>query len=418
VLKHPVCQGKYWGLKVKNVVIISNNSGGGHRQTARILAQRLGDEGWNPNIVSIYQDIFPDYFRFFGFEGEKFYNKLILTKGMTQLIYRLFFMCAYYLLILPNQQKFAARLAEVWQQKQPDLVISVIPLLNQVIASSLKQITLQIPFVIVQTDLFEFHEPFWLTPTGSWFVSDNRTYTIVGTEEAYQQVLSLFVSDKCRVFKLPGTIIDPCFLNKPDFDKEAERKRVGLEAGQPVGLLLYGGFAPDRLLGTAKVLNRLENKVQFIFICGQNEKLKHHLSGLDTRYNKVVVGYTSQVPYYMHLSDFLIGKPGPGTIMEGIATGLPLLLDTRKVIVHEAPNIKWVERYGFGLQFNTPAQLLSQIEKLTLSEVYHPLKRRVSAYENRAVLEIPAIIDKITAHFERSNPVASRPATVSTRPCN
>jgi 1,2-diacylglycerol 3-beta-galactosyltransferase len=297
---------------VKKVLIISNNSGGGHRQTARILAQTLRASGWEPKIISIYQDVFADYFQLFGVEGEKFYNKLVLTKEMTRLIYRLFFICAYYLIILPNRQKFATRLTNIWQQEQPDLVISVIPLLNQIIASSLRQMTSRIPFVIVQTDLFEFHEPFWLTPKGTWFVSDEQTYTIVGTEEAYQQVLSLSTLDKCRVFKLSGTIIDPCFLKKPDFDRGVERKKLGLEPNQPVGLFLYGRFPPHRLLNTAKALNRLENKTQFIFICGQNESLRDRLNALETRYNKVVVGSTSQVPYYMHLSDFLIGKPGPG----------------------------------------------------------------------------------------------------------
>jgi UDP-N-acetylglucosamine:LPS N-acetylglucosamine transferase len=100
---------------VKKVLIISNNSGGGHRQTARILAQTLSASGWEPKIISIYQDVFADYFQLFGVEGEKFYNKLVLTKEMTRLIYRLFFICAYYLIILPNRQKFATRLTNIWQ---------------------------------------------------------------------------------------------------------------------------------------------------------------------------------------------------------------------------------------------------------------------------------------------------------------
>lgn len=388
---------------MKKVLIISNNSGGGHRQTARILAKTLTQQGWSPEIISIYQDIFPEHFKLFGIEGEDIYNNLILTKEMTWIVYRLFFICAYYLIILPNRQNFRQRLAEFWQQKQPDLVISVIPLLNQIIAVSLRQTTPKIPFAIVQTDLFEFHETFWLTPKGSWFVADDHTYTIVGTEEAYQQLLSWFVSDKCRVFKLSGTIIDPCFLKKPNFNKGAERKRLGLDPNLPIGLFLYGGFAPNRLLKMAKALNQLGDKTQFIYICGHNKRLQQGLSALETRYKKVVVGYTSQTPYYMHLSDFLIGKSGPGTIMEGIAANLPLLLDMNKVILHESQNIDWVERHGFGRQFKSTAQLLSLIETIILPEVYQPLKKQVSAYENRAAREISGIIDTIMAHFHKLN---------------
>ena len=104
----------------------------------------------------------------------------------------------------------------------------------------------------------------------------------------------------------------------------------------------------------------------------------------------------------MHLSDFLIGKPGPGTIMEGLAANLPLLMDISNVIIHESRNIEWVERHGFGLPFNHTTQLLARIEEMTQPEIYTPLKRRVSAYENRAVLEIPGIIETIMTHFHRN----------------
>jgi 1,2-diacylglycerol 3-beta-galactosyltransferase len=386
---------------VKKVLILSNNSGGGHQKTARILAQTLSRHGWQPHIISTFRELFSDYFQLFGIEGEVFYNKLVLTKEMTHFIYRLFFISAYYFIIQPNRHLFAQRFATFWRQEQPNLIISVIPLLNQVVANSLTRIKQAIPFVIIQTDLFEYHETFWLTPTGTWFVVDDKTYTVVGTEEAYQQVLSLFVSDQSRVFKMSGNIIDPHFLEEPEGDLCAERKALGLDPEKPVGLFLYGGFAPNRVLKAAKALNRLDKQVQFIFICGKNQPLKGRLEALETRYNKVVVGYTSQVPYYMHLSDFLIGKPGPGTIMEGLAADLPLLMDVSSVIIHESRNIEWVERHGFGLPFNHTAQLLARIEELTRPEIYDPLKRRVSAYENWAVLEIPGVIETIVAHFQR-----------------
>ncbi|MCB0214202.1 MAG: hypothetical protein KDJ52_32990 [Anaerolineae bacterium] len=398
---------------MKKVLIISNNSGGGHRHTAGTLTQALTQYGWQPEVVSIYQEIFPDYFNILGIEGEAFYNKLVLTREMTGFVYRLFFICAYYLIMVPHRQKLAKRLAEFLAQKQPDLVISLIPGLNQIIADSVRQVEPPIPFAILQTDLFEFHEPFWLTPKGSWFVADDHTYTIVGTDEAYQQVCSMFVTDTERVFKLSGTLINPCFFEKPQFDIAAERRILGLASDRPVGLFLYGGFAPHRVLKAAKALNRLGSEAQFIFICGKNEVLKHRLEAVATRYNKVVVGYTSQVPYYMHLSDFLIGKPGPGTIMEGLAANLPLLMDISNVIIHESNNIAWVERYGFGLSFNDTTQLLARIEELSRPDVYDPLKRRVSAYQNRAVLEILGIIETIMDHFQARQAASVEPKPIT-----
>jgi hypothetical protein len=49
-------------LKVKHrekSLILSNDSSGGHQQTARILAQTLCQHGWQPQIISTYREIFP-----------------------------------------------------------------------------------------------------------------------------------------------------------------------------------------------------------------------------------------------------------------------------------------------------------------------------------------------------------------------
>ena len=384
---------------MRKVVILANNSGGGHQQTARILAQTLRDHGWTPQVVSIYRDIFPNHFQFFGWEGEAFYNNFILMREMPSFIYRAFFITAYYGIIQPRHRVLAQQLAAFWQQSQPDLVISVIPLLNQVIAESLTLIEPPPPFAIIQTDLFEFHEPFWLTPSGTWFVADDKTYTIVGTEEAHQQVRSQFVADPARVFKLTGQIIDPCFNKKPTFNRGVARQKLGLDPAKLVGLLLYGSVAPHRLLSIAQALNRLGDQVQFIFICGKNEKLRQRLEALPTRYAKVVVGYTSELPHIMHLSDFLIGKPGPGTIMEGSAAGLPLLLDGQRVIIHESQNIAWVERQGLGVSFRDMGQLCAHIQTLISSPEDHPLKTQGQIYENRAIEEFPGVIEAIVAHF-------------------
>ena len=44
-----------------------------------------------------------------------------------------------------------------------------------------------------------------------------------------------------------------------------------------------------------------------------------------------VEGFTAEMPYYMQLSDFFIGKPGPGSISEAIAMRLPVIVESNTV---------------------------------------------------------------------------------------
>ncbi len=59
------------------------------------------------------------------------------------------------------------------------------------------------------------------------------------------------------------------------------------------------------------VARRVTASAQFIFLCGKNRKLAERLRGLKTAFPKHIEEFTSEVPYFMHLSDFFVGKPGP-----------------------------------------------------------------------------------------------------------
>src|SRR5258708_33458953 len=66
---------------------------------------------------------------------------------------------------------------------------------------------------------------------------------------------------------------------------------------------------------------------QHRIICGRNAKLAERLKALPAESPRFVEGFTQEVPYYMHLSDFFIGKPGPGSISEAVAMHLPVIVE-------------------------------------------------------------------------------------------
>ncbi len=59
--------------------------------------------------------------------------------------------------------------------------------------------------------------------------------------------------------------------------------------------------------------------IQLILICGKNEGLAQALRAQKSDMPRWIEGFTTNVPYYMQLADFFIGKPGPGSIAEAVA---------------------------------------------------------------------------------------------------
>lgn len=381
---------------MKKILILSNESGGGHKQTARVLSQFLQKEEYVIKTVSVFKELFIDLDYgaiFFNISGEDIYNKLLLQQEAPHLFYKFFFFSVYYSFVVSNRKRIINRFKTFFEQEQPDLIISVIPVLNREITTAINPNT---PFLIIQTDLFEYEEQSWfwrkLVPCGAWFVKDTHAYQLSGTDKGYQQALA-YNADKNKVRQITGTVIDPRFLQTNTLNVAVERHKLGFKLDKLVGLFLYGGHPPERVFKLAKQLDKLNVTAQFIFICGRNESLKKRLEKLPTCYEKVVLGYSKEVPYYMQIADFLVGKPGPGTIMEGIALGLPVLLDTSHVMPHEEDNALWVAQHNWGLPFNTAQQLQACIQNFNESDS-RPTNNR-TRFDNRAVYEVAGLVEQI-----------------------
>ena len=73
------------------------------------------------------------------------------------------------------------------------------------------------------------------------------------------------------------------------------------------------------------IAQRLKD-TQLIMICGHNAALAERLSAMPAAAPRLVMGFTSKIRDFMQLSDFFIGKPGPGSISEAIQQGLPVIV--------------------------------------------------------------------------------------------
>src|SRR5208282_2124614 len=281
-----------------------------------------------------------------------------------------------------------------WAEHPADLVLSVIPHFNREIADSLRKDDARTPFVTLITDLADYPPHFW--------IERESEYIIVGTERARQQALAIGHSAG-HIFQTSGMILKPRFYEKAAIDRAAERKRLSLEPDCPTGIVLFGGHGSQVMVDITRKLNQAASGVQLILICGHNQKLAAQLKSVQTRKPIAVVGFAQNVEYYMALSDFFIGKPGPGSISEALQFHLPVIVECNSsTLPQERYNAEWVTENGYGIVVPSFKQIAPAVQRLLQSTTFDEFRRKANAYSNRALFEVPAILDQCAQLTEAS----------------
>jgi UDP-N-acetylglucosamine:LPS N-acetylglucosamine transferase len=376
---------------LRKLTIVFHHAGGGHRSAAEALKATLSSQEhpWDVSVLDIQELLDPlDLLRrATGLRIQDTYN-LILRRGWTRFTPQL-------LVVLQGTIRFyhapiVKALRAYWAQHPADLVLSVIPHFNCAIAESLATDGTKTPFVTLITDLADYPPHFWIEPESECIIA--------GTERARQQALTMgHPAD--HIFLTSGMILKPKFYEKTTVDRVAERKRLGLEPDCPTGIVLFGGHGSQVMVDITKRLNEVDSGVQLILICGHNQKLAAQLKGLRTRKPIAVVGFAQNVEYYMALSDFFIGKPGPGSISEALQFHLPVIVECNsKTLPQERYNAEWVTEKGYGIVVPSFKRIASAVQRLLQSATFDEFRRKASEYSNRALFEVPTILEQCAEH--------------------
>ncbi len=111
-----------------------------------------------------------------------------------------------------------------------------------------------------------------------------------------------------------------------------------------------------------------------------------------------VEGFTKEVPRYMQLADYFIGKPGPGSISEAMAMRLPVIVERNAwTLPQERYNTQWIREQGVGIVLKDFRGIASAVDELLEPAAYERFRAATERLENRAVFEIPDILERILA---------------------
>ena len=243
------------------------------------------------------------------------------------------------------------------------------------------------------TDFADYPPHFW--------IERESQYIICGTERARQQALAMGHAPD-HIFETSGMVMKAKFYQKPQIDRVAERKKLGLDPDRRTGVVLFGGHGAPAMADIAALLDQSQNDVQLIMLCGHNEKLAAELKSMRAKRPMIVEGFTTNVDYFMSLADFFIGKPGPGSISEALQFDLPIIVECNsRTLPQERYNAQWITEKRLGIALNSFEEIASGVSQLLDDSTFDEFRANARKYCNRALFEVPVILHEV---FERSIP--------------
>jgi 1,2-diacylglycerol 3-beta-galactosyltransferase len=365
-----------------NIHVLFHDAGGGHRNAAVALKAVCEQQSrpWEANLVQFQEltDHLDVLRRLTGIRIQEQYN-ILLRNGWTwgsvyllrilQLTIRIF------------HKPLVRLLANYWREHPADLLVSVIPHFNQEIAESWHSVYPARPFVTIITDLADFPPRFWIEPIPDQIV-------IVGCERAEQQARDFGKTEK-NLFRASGMILRPEFYAEQKESPIAIRGSLGLDAKLPTAIVLFGGYGSNVIYDIVQQIDTARLPLQMILVCGKNEKLAARLRAAKWNLSLHIVGFTREVNRLMHAADFLIGKPGPGSIAEAMISGLPVLVECNSsTLPQERYNTEWVEEKQVGVVVKSLKNAVPAVRSLLEPGKLAALKHNVKSLQNRAVFEI------------------------------
>jgi UDP-N-acetylglucosamine:LPS N-acetylglucosamine transferase len=365
------------------------DAGGGHRSAARALTAAAQEQRspWEIECLNLQELLDPlDIVkRLSGLRVQEVYNYMLekgWTLGAAQLLPLLHgaIRCRHSLIV-----KFLTR---YWRDTRPDLVVSLIPNFNRALSESVRLALPNVPFVTVLTDLADYPPHFWIEPESE--------YLIVGTAHAAEQAYSIGHS-RDRVFLTSGMIIHPSFYSVREVDRRLQRESAGLQPNRLTGLVMFGGQGSRAMLEIARRLNELD-WLQLILVAGRNKELEAELRRMSLCIPVRIEGFTSEMPRFMQMSDFFIGKPGPGSLSEALFMGLPVIVERNAwTLPQERFNTHWVAEKEVGMVVRSFRDIGKAVEHLRAPAVLSRYRANAQQLRNRSVYEVITTLENILA---------------------
>jgi len=334
-------------LQKKRVMLMISDTGGGHRASAKALADAL-EEQYPDQLLITVRDVWTE-------DCPWPFNSVVqsyMFMAKYPFFWRIFFWTSKFPITRFISQRFAnvrckRAFRHAIERDDPDLIVSLHPCTQHIVIKVLRRLARRtrrrIPFVTVVTDLGGAH-PMWFHPEA------DRVF--VPSVDLKAHALRMGIRDSAiHMYGLP---LRREFWNPEKRSREQVREELGLQRDALTVLVVGGGDGVGKLQQVAKAMGRemgesLEKVTNLVVVCGKNEKALAKLKATQWPDNvrAHIVGFVSNMDEWMAACDVIVTKAGPGTIAEATTRALPVMLSSF-LPGQEKGNVDYVIDSGFG----------------------------------------------------------------------
>jgi len=351
------------------ILIISSDTGGGHRSAAKALVEGV-QKFWESESVAVRVLKAVEESHHITGKLVNVYNWILRNK-QHWMKYVYWAMNRF----RPETRDFVYRrsvgyIKEQFEKWCPHIVVSVHPLTQHIFARILKELNLaeQIPLVTVVTDPCY---GFWK----GWACNDVALY-LVANKDAERQLIDYGIAPE--KIKISGMPINPKFHEIDEIDAQKARKAFGLDAEKFTVFVNAGWVGGGNIPQIFRELVRGELDVQAIFLAGKNEDLRLEAEELakTAKFPVKVIGYSDDIEKLMQSANVMISKLGGLTTFEALACRLPIIADaTTPPMPQEAGTVNLIAKGGAGILLKKASDVVPTIQSLlNNSKKYRAMK--------------------------------------------
>jgi UDP-N-acetylglucosamine:LPS N-acetylglucosamine transferase len=382
--------------RIPKILIISSDTGGGHRSAAAAIVagvQKFFDgQSYAVRVVKAVEESHEITAKLV-----RLYNWLLRNRqGWMKYLY--WFVNRF----RPETREFFQKrcigyVVELFERWCPHVVVSVHPLTQHIFARVLKELKLadRIPLVSVVTD------PYY----GFWkgWACDDVTLYLVASDEARRQLIDYGISPQ-RI-KISGMPVHPKFAYPGEEAAQAARKALGLDPEKFTVFVNAGWEGGGNIPQIFRELVRGQLEVQAIFLAGKNETLRANAESLaqDASFPIKVIGYSEHVEQLMGAANVMISKLGGLTTFEALACRLPIIGDgITEPMPQEAATASLIVKRGAGVLLQRAGDIVPVVRRMVEDTAHYSALRAATiglAIPNatrQIVEEIAALIPSST----------------------